>query len=366
MAAVVGGILKYDKNGTGRLVSVERSLRTSPADIIVPAQIMRKYKLVEGAVITGEFLDFQGRKQLSAVDSICCLKPEDFQKRRLYNELVAVNPNKRFNLAKSGERSMRIVDLVAPIGRGTRGLIIAPPKAGKTVLLGQIAEAILYDAPKTHVIVLLIDERPEEVTAFRRQIKGADVIASTIDAGSDEHIALSNLMLANIKVELECGRDVVVLVDSLTRMGRTFNRKNAGTGRVMSGGVEVGALETPRKFFGMARNIENGGSVTIIATILVDTGSRMDQLIYEEFKGTGNSEIVLARSLAEAHIFPAIDLPSSGTRREEILYSPQEMKGLATMRRVLSSYNPREAMEAMDKLLKKYPTNEDFLKSLAG
>jgi transcription termination factor Rho len=366
MADIVNGILKYDKNAAGRLVSVERSLRTSPADVIVPAQLMRQYRLVEGAAVIGTFVDVRGRKELSSIESICGLKPEDFQKRKPYNDLTAVNPDKRFNLSKSGERSMRIVDLVAPIGRGTRGLIIAPPKAGKTVMLGQIAEAILNDAPQTHVIVLLIDERPEEVTAFRRKIKGADVLASTIDAGSEEHIALSNLMLANIKVELECGRDVVVLVDSLTRMGRSFNRKSAGTGRVMSGGVEVGALETPRKFFGMARNIENGGSVTIIATILINTGSRMDQLIYEEFKGTGNSEIVLDRSLAESHIFPAIDLPASGTRKEEILYTPQEMKGLSTMRRVLSSYRPKEAMEAMEKLLHKYPTNEEFLKSLAG
>jgi transcription termination factor Rho len=365
MADIASGILKFDRNGTGRLVSVERSLRVSPADVIVPAQMMRQYRLAEGAVISGEFNTIRGTKELSAIDSVCGLKPEEFQNRKPFNDLVAVNPDKRFNLAKSGERSMRIVDLVAPIGKGTRGLIIAPPKAGKTVLLGQIAEAILYDEPQAHVIVLLIDERPEEVTSFRRKIKQADVLASTIDGTNEEHIALADLMLANIKIELECGRDVVVLVDSLTRMGRSFNRKGSGTGRVMSGGVEVGALETPRRFFGMARNVENGGSVTIIATILVDTGSRMDQLIYEEFKGTGNSEIVLDRSLAEARIFPAIDLPSSGTRKEEILYSEQEMKGLSTMRRVLSSYRPKEAIEAMDKLLQKYPTNEEFLKSLA-
>ncbi|HBG26304.1 MAG: transcription termination factor Rho [Planctomycetes bacterium GWF2_41_51] len=366
MPDIASGILKFDKNGTGRLVSVERSLRSSPSDCFVPPQIIRQYRLAEGAVMAGPFSVVRGRKELLAVESVCGLKPQEFQKRKLFNDLVAVNPNKRFNLAKCGERSMRIIDLVAPIGKGTRGLIISPPKAGKTVLLGQIAEAILYDDPKAHVIVLLIDERPEEVTSFRRKVKGAEVLASTIDGTMEEHIALAELMLANIRVELECGRDVVILVDSLTRMGRSFNRKGSGTGRVMSGGVEVGALETPRRFFGMARNIENGGSVTIIATILVDTGSRMDQLIYEEFKGTGNSEIVLDRSLAEQRIFPAINIPASGTRKEEILYNEQDMKGLTTMRRVLSSYKPREAIESMDKLLKKYPTNEEFLKSLAG
>jgi transcription termination factor Rho len=261
---------------------------------------------------------------------------------------------------------MRIIDLVAPIGKGTRGLIISPPKAGKTVLLGQIADAIIYDDPGTHVVVLLIDERPEEVTSFRRKVKGAEVLASTIDGTIEEHVALAELMLVNIRIELECGRDVVILVDSLTRMGRSFNRRGSGTGRVMSGGVEVGSLEIPRRFFGMARNIENGGSVTIIATILVDTGSRMDQLIYEEFKGTGNSEIVLDRSLAEARIFPAIDIAASGTRKEEILYSPEDMKKLAMMRKVLSNYKPKEAIESMDKLLKKYPTNEEFLQGLSG
>ncbi|MEN6384098.1 MAG: transcription termination factor Rho [Phycisphaerales bacterium] len=365
MSDIASGILKFDRNGAC-LVSVERSLRTSPGDCIVPANLIRQYRLPAGAIITGPFNVVRGRKELSEIETICGLKPDDFQKRKAFNDLVAVNPDKRFNLAKSGEPAMRIIDLVAPIGRGTRGLIIAPPKAGKTVLLGQIAQAIIADDPKTHVIVLLIDERPEEVTTFRRKIKGADVLASTIDGSNQEHIELTELMLSSIKTELECGKDVVVLVDSLTRMGRSFNRKGSGTGRVMSGGMEVGALETPRKFLGMARNIENGGSITIVATVLVNTGSRMDQLIYEEFKGTGNSEIVLDRSLAESRIFPAINLPESGTRKEEKLYTEKEMKGLSTLRRVLSSYKPREAVESMQKLLQKFPTNEKFLQSLSG
>ena len=364
MPDIASGILKLERNGTGRLVSADRSLRLSPSDVIVPVRLIRQYRLAEGAVTAGPFSMIRGKKELSAVESVCGLRPEEFQKRKPYNDLVAVNPNKRFNLAACGEKSMRIIDLVAPIGKGTRGLIISPPKAGKTVMLGQIANAIIYDEPKAHVIVLLIDERPEEVTSFRRSIKGAEVLASTIDGTIEEHIALAELMLANIRIELECGRDVVILVDSLTRMSRSFNRKGSGTGRVMSGGVEAGALEIPRRFFGMARNIENGGSVTIIATILVDTGSRMDQLIYEEFKGTGNSEIVLDRSLAEARIFPAINVAASGTRKEECLYSQADMAKLAMLRRVLSGYKPREMIESLEKLLKKYPTNEEFLKSL--
>lgn len=365
MPDIVSGILKLDKNGTGRLRSPEKSLRPSPADTFVPPQLIRQYKLAEGAVINGSFDTVKGRKQLSAVESVCGLKPADFQKRKLYSDLVAVNPSKRFNLSACGQSSMRIIDLVAPIGKGTRGLIISPPKAGKTFLLSQIANAIIHDDPDAHVIILLIDERPEEVTTFRRTVKGAQVFASTIDGTIDEHIALAELMLANIRLELECGRDIVVLVDSLTRMGRSFNRKGSGSGRIMSGGVEAGSLEIPRRFFGMARSVENGGSVTIIATILTDTGSRMDQLIYEEFKGTGNSEIVLDRSLAESRIFPALNLAASGTRKEDCLYSPSDINKLSTMRRVLSTYKPKEVIESLNKLLKKYPTNKEFLQSLA-
>jgi transcription termination factor Rho len=257
-----------------------------------------------------------------------------------------------------------MIDLIAPIGKGTRGLIVSPPKAGKTVMLQQIANAITFANPATRIIVLLIDERPEEVTYFRRGVK-AEVFASTIDQSIDEHVELAELILANIRIDLECGRDDVVLIDSLTRLGRSFNQSGYGTNRMMSGGLSAGALEIPRRFFGLARNIENAGSVTIIATILVDTGSRMDQLIFEEFKGTGNSEIILDRSLAEARIFPAINLPASGTRKEEQLYSPEQTRKIALMRKVLSSYKPAEAIESMLKLFNAYPTNEAFLQSLS-
>jgi transcription termination factor Rho len=307
----------------------------------------------------------RGGLRLAGIESVGGLPPEAFKKRKPYSELVAVNPTERFNLSAGGTPSMRSVDLIAPIGKGTRGLIVSPPKAGKTTMLKDIANGIAAHNPGIRVIVLLIDERPEEVTYFRRGVK-AEVVSSSMDQSLEEHIELAELMLAHIRTELECGRDIVVLLDSITRMGRAFNRAEKGNGRVMSGGLGAGALEIPRRFFGMARNVEGGGSVTIIGTCLVDTGSRMDQLIFEEFKGTGNSEIILDRRLAEARIFPAVDIPASGTRREEDLYTAEEMRAVTTIRRVLTSYNSVEAMQAMHKLLQKYPTNELLLKSIGA
>ncbi|MFC1766167.1 transcription termination factor Rho, partial [Planctomycetota bacterium] len=272
----------------------------------------------------------------------------------------------------NSDRSMRIVDLIAPIGKGTRQLIVAPPKAGKTVLLEQIVTAMIKDSPDARILVFLVDERPEEVTHFQRAVEGVEVIASTSDHTADEHTDLAELILAHVQVELECGREIVLVIDSLTRLGRAFNnrtrrgRGRATRGHTMSGGLEAGVMEIPRRLFGLARNIEDGGSATIVATCLVDTGSRMDQLIFEEFKGTGNSEIVLDRALAEARVFPAIDIPASGTRKEAKLYTEQETQGLTTLRRVLSSYGRREAVEALFKLLDKYPTNDAFLASMCA
>ncbi len=365
MPETAHGLLKKDKKGSFTLRDPKRSFRRGPRDVIVPLTLIRKYKLSEGAAVTGPVRKGRWAIELTKVDSVCGLDPADFQKRKPYAELTAISPSERFNLAACGEKSMRMIDLIAPIGKGTRGLIVSPPKAGKTVMLKQIANAISAADSDTRIIVLLIDERPEEVTYFRRSVK-AEVFASTIDQSVTEHVELAELILANIRLDLECGRDVVVLVDSLTRLGRSFNSNGRGTNRTMSGGLSAGALEIPRRFFGLARNIENGGSITIIATILVDTGSRMDQLIFEEFKGTGNSEIILDRSLAEARIFPAIDLPASGTRKEEHLYSPDQSRKIAMMRRVLSSYKPKEVIESMSKMLDQYPTNEDFLKSLSA
>ena len=242
-------------------------------------------------------------------------------------------------------------------------MIVSPPKAGKTTLLEKIAEAIHAESPDARIIALLIDERPEEVTFFQRAVK-AEVLASSSDQSVQEHVELAELTLAHIQSELECGHDVVVLVDSLTRMGRAFNLKGTGRKRTMSGGIEVGALEFPRRFFGLARNIENGGSVTIIATALIDTGSRMDQVIFEEFKGTGNCEIVLDRSLAESYIFPAIDIRKSSARKEEQLYPEEEYLGLVKLRRMLAGLEPKEAMRTLLQLYEKYATNRELLQGV--
>ncbi len=364
MTSTNSGILKLTQSGAGILFKPAKL-----ADrVAVPAQLIRDYNLPEGAYVTGPVHSAKEGLQLAKVETVCGLTPEEFQKRTPFRRLIAIDPSERFNLAASGETSMRIVDLVAPIGKGTRGLIVAPPKAGKTVLLEQIAKTIRALEPETRLIVLLIDERPEEVTHFRRVIAGAEVFASSSDQPVREHVELSELMLAHIRTELECGHDVVVLLDGLTRLVRAFNlrRPGAGGSRTLSGGLDAEALQIPRRFFGLARNIENGGSVTILATILIDTGSRMDQSIYEEFKGTGNSEIVLDRSLAEAYIFPAIDVAASGTRKEEQLYSPEDSMRLVRLRRELAGRPPRQALEILLGLLAEYPTNEELLQSING
>jgi transcription termination factor Rho len=364
------GVLKqYKVKGKNKAVLID------PADfsdidvdsIRVPEPLVRKFKLTEGAEISGPVRQNGRTMILDAVESICGLDPNQFRNRTPYTRLTAITPDQRFNLSATGDMSMRVVDLLAPIAKGTRGLIVSPPRAGKTMLLEQIASGIHASDPETRIIALLIDERPEEVTHFRRQVK-AEVIASSNDRNTQEHIAMTEFVMNHVTTELECGKDVVVLVDSLTRMSRAFNLKgdNKNKGRIMSGGIQAGSLEIPRRFFGMARNIENGGSVTIIATVLVDTGSRMDQLIFEEFKGTGNSELVLDRKVAEQRVFPALNIPATGTRREELLYDPKHYKQVTKLRRALSKVKSnKEGMELLIKFLKKYPTNLDFLNDVS-
>lgn len=363
MSNNVSGILKLTKKGAGMLHTPAGTFDLRAGDVFVPAKLVRTHHLTEGATITGPARENRQGPALTAVESICGLTPEAFQKRSSFRRLVAIDPNERFHLGLTGEASTRIVDLIAPIGKGTRGLIVSPPKAGKTMLLEHIAKAIRVEEPEARIIVLLIDERPEEVTHFRRALD-AEVVASSSDQSPQEHVALAELMLAHIRTELECGHDVVVLVDSLTRMSRTFNLKGSGSRRILSGGLEAGAMEIPRRFFGLARNIENGGSVTIIATALIDTGSQMDQLIFEEFKGTGNSEIVLDRTLATAYIFPAINLAASGTRKEELLYDSLEGRQIAQLRRRLANRPPQAAMSGLLQMLEQYPTNQELLQSM--
>jgi transcription termination factor Rho len=324
---------------------------------------VRQFGLVDGAAVSGEARSGKQGYRLETITSIAGHDPAIFRTRPTFARLVAIDPFERFNLSIHGDTSMRAIDLVAPIGKGTRGLIVAPPKAGKTIILQQIAAALHANDPNIRIILLLVDERPEEVTHFRRSVPG-QVLASSNDQSTRDHVALAELTLAHIRTELEMGHDVVVLVDSLTRMARAFNLQGAGSRRTLTGGVDAAALEMPRRFFGLARKIEHGGSVTVIATALVGTGSAMDDLIFEEFKSTGNSEIVLDRELAEARIFPAINLIASGTRREELLYGEEELAKLATLRRWLAKGSPKAAMNGLLKLFEQFETNEEMLAKL--
>jgi transcription termination factor Rho len=361
-ARLCRGILRAGKKRDGHLVDLEGL----DPDVYVPARLVSQYGLVEGATVCGPVQQGKQGPVLADVDSICGLAPEAFQDRTPFDRLVAIDPDERFRLAEAGDTAMRVVDLVAPIGKGTRGLIVSPPKAGKTMLLEQLATAIHATEPEARIVILLVDERPEEVTFFRRAVD-AEVFASSSDRPLREHIALSELMLAHIRVELECGRDVVVLVDSLTRMTRTFNLRGSdrGRGRSLSGGLEAGALQIPRRFFGVARNIEGGGSVTILATILVDTGSRLDQVVFEEFKGTGNCEIVLDRELAEGRIFPAVDIRASGTRKDHLLYLPDQYARLTKLHRALSERSTKDAILTLLQLLDRYPSNDELLAQIS-
>lgn len=364
MSKQITGVLKNTNGKPSILRDPAKSFQSQYSDPVVPFKLIQQYRLTEGATITGTVIQGDKRPVIDQIDSICGITPENFQKRTPYTALTAIDPKERINLSISGDPSMRIIDLIAPIGKGTRGMIVSPPRAGKTTILMKLAHAIRRAEPNTRIIVLLIDERPEEVTHFRRSTD-AEVIASSSDQSVQEHIELAELTLAHIRANLECNQDVVILVDSLTRMGRAFNQKgNTRTGRIMSGGMEAGAMEIPRRFFGLARNIEEGGSVTIIATALVNTGSRMDELIFQEFKGTGNSEIVLDRSLAESQIFPAINILESGTRREEYLYSESDLNKVINLRKALSTTHPKEKMKMLLEAVEKYPTNKELLASI--
>ncbi|MDH7598708.1 MAG: transcription termination factor Rho [Sedimentisphaerales bacterium] len=369
MTQTITGIIRFTHNKVFAVRVAKNCYRMPDREITIHPSLVSRYHLTEGATVTGQVENKAGKQRLVTIESLGGMPPEQFYKRPRFSDLVALDPQRRFDLGASGEPSMRIVDLIAPIGRGSRQLIVSPPRGGKTVLLEQMARAIRQDSPDVRVIVLLIDERPEEVTNFRREVPGVEVIASTSDHTADEHADLAELMLAHVQTELECGRHIVLMIDSLTRIGRAFNNRTRWGGQArptMTGGLEAGVLEVPRRLFGLARNVENGGSVTIVATCLVDTGSKMDQLIFEEFKGTGNSEIVLSRSIAEARVFPAIDIPASGTRKEMKLYGPGELKAISALRRVLSSYGPKEAIEALHKLLARFPTNQMLFEYLAS
>jgi transcription termination factor Rho len=363
MTNTVSGVLEILKGRGGFLRDPARSFRPDRTDVFVSQKTIERFGLITGAMVSGPAESAKRGQRLKDVQSICGLTPEKFHGRTGFTKLTSINPEGRFRLGVGGNPSMRIVDILAPVGRGTRGLIVSPPKTGKTQLLEELTIAIHADAQEARIVVLLIDERPEEVTHFRRRVPG-EVLASSSDQSIQEHVHLANMCMAQVRCELECGHDVVVLVDSITRMGRAFNQHGSGSGRTMTGGLDARALEIPRKFFGMARNVEDGGSVTVLATALIETGSRMDDLIFEEFKGTGNSEIVLDRALADARVFPAIKVSESGTRRDDRLYSEEELVAINKLRSRAVDMPPRQAIEELLKMLEQYPSNEDLLKSI--
>ena len=360
------GILEVQPGGYGFLRA--RNCSPGPEDIYVSIAQIRRFSLRNGDLIIGKTRPRRMGDRYNAlmyIESINGDNPETARLRRPFDSLTPIHPNRRLTLEPEeggGDPAMRLLDFIAPIGLGQRTLIVAPPKAGKTVLLKKIAQAIERSHPEVELIVLLIDERPEEVTELRRSV-GALVVDSTFDAPQENHIRMADMVYERAQRLVEQGKDVVVLMDSLTRLARACNAMAPG-GRAMSGGLAPGVLQRPKRFFGAARNIEEGGSLTIIATVLVETGSRMDDVIFEEFKGTGNAEIRLDRALSEARIFPAIDLARSGTRHEELLLSPAECEGVSLVRRILSQGHTREATEQLLSMLLKTERNEDFFKRL--
>ncbi|WP_336640552.1 transcription termination factor Rho [Microbacterium sp. USHLN272] len=340
-----------------------------PSDVYVSLGQVKKYNLRKGDAVVGSIKqpregEQQGRQKYNAlvkVDSINGLSIDDAATRVEFGKLTPLYPQERLRLETAPEKlTQRIIDLVAPIGKGQRGLIVAPPKAGKTIVLQQIANAIAQNNPEVHLMVVLVDERPEEVTDMERTVKG-EVIASTFDRPAEDHTTVAELAIERAKRLVELGRDVVVLLDSITRLGRAYNLAAPASGRVLTGGVDASALYPPKRFFGAARNIENGGSLTILATALVETGSKMDEVIFEEFKGTGNSELRLSRSLADKRIFPAVDVNASSTRREEMLLSSDEVKITWKLRRALAGLDTQQALEVVLGKLKETQSNVEFL-----
>ena len=362
------GHLEIAEKGFGFLRSKEHGFHPRPTDIFVTPDTIKRNFLREGALVAGNLQPpHRGSSpQLKEVDKVNEVAFAEYTKQVRFENLTSIDPIEKFRLETTPEAlETRIIDLVTPIGKGTRGLIVAPPRTGKTTILKQIANAVTANHPDVYVLVLLIDERPEEVTDFQRSVK-AEVVASSNDQDLETHVRLSRFMIERCRRMVEAGKDVLVLLDSITRVARAYNSVHGGSGRTMSGGVDARALEIPRKMFASARKIEFGGSMTIIATALVDTGSRMDELIFQEFKGTGNMELVLERKLADRRLYPAIDIPKSGTRKEEKLFTPKNIEPIRKLRRMMVDLNPVEAMETLLGALKKHKTNDELLAKLVN
>ncbi len=367
----VKGVLEILPENYGFVRSPENNYMPSYTDVYVAPSQIKRFGLRTGDNIIGFARPPQEKEKYQAlikIESVNGLPPDPdiLRARPHFEKLTPYHPTERFNLETSPtELSTRVISLIAPIGKGQRGMIVAPPKAGKTVLLQKIAKALIQNHPEVHLIILLIDERPEEVTEMRRIVgEGAEVVASTFDEPPERHMQVAELIVEKAKRLVELKQDVVILLDSMTRFGRAANAVTPPTGRVLTGGIEATALQRPKKFFGAARNIEEGGSLTIIATALIETGSKMDDVIYEEFKGTGNMEIHLDRRLMERRIFPAINIEKSGTRKEELLLEDWELQRTWVLRKFLATMDAIEAMEFLLDKLKKFKTNKDFLKAM--
>ena len=365
-----GGVLEILQDGFGFLRSADSSYLAGPDDIYVSPSQIRRFSLRTGDTVDGKIRppkDSERYFALLKVDQINYEKPENAKNKVAFENLTPLHPNERLGLERGNgsteDITARIIDLVAPIGKGQRGLIVSPPKAGKTMLLQNIAPSIAANFPDIYLIVLLIDERPEEVTEMSRSVKG-EVVSSTFDEPASRHVQVAEMVIEKARRLVEHKHDVVILLDSITRLGRAYNTVVPSSGKVLTGGVDANALQRPKRFFGAARNIEEGGSLTILATALVDTGSRMDDVIYEEFKGTGNHEIHLDRRIAEKRVYPAINLNRSGTRREELLTDPKELQKMWILRKLLHPMDELAAMEFLLDKLKSTKSNTQFFESM--
>ncbi len=364
------GVVEVLQDGFGFLRSPDANYLPGPDDIYVSPSQIRRFSLRTGDTVEGHIRSPKEGERYFAllkVNSINFEDPENTRHKIHFDNLTPLYPDARFNMEVDDptlkDRSARIIDLVAPLGKGQRGLIVAPPRTGKTVLLQNIAHSITTNHPECYLIVLLIDERPEEVTDMQRSVKG-EVISSTFDEPAVRHVQVAEMVIEKAKRLVEHGRDVIILLDSITRLGRAYNTVVPSSGKVLTGGVDANALQRPKRFFGAARNIEEGGSLTIIATALIDTGSRMDEVIFEEFKGTGNSEIILDRKVADKRVFPAIDIQRSGTRKEELLVPPDKLKKMYVLRRILNPMGTVDAIEFLLDKLRHTKNNEEFFDSM--
>jgi transcription termination factor Rho len=364
------GVLEIMQEGYGFLRSADYNYLSSPDDVYVSQSQIKLFGLKTGDTVLGNVRppkDGEKYFPLTKIEAINGRSPSWVRDRVPFDHLTPLFPYQKFTLCGPGKNSMapRIIDLIAPIGKGQRGLIVAQPKTGKTILLQEIANAIAKNHPEVYLIILLVDERPEEVTEMSRNVR-AEVISSTFDEPAEKHVRIANIVLEKAKRLVECGHDVCILLDSITRLARAYNTVQPASGKVLSGGVDANALHKPKRFFGAARKIENGGSLTILATALTETGSKMDEVIFEEFKGTGNMELQLDRKIANKRIFPAIDIVSSSTRRDDLLLSKETLQKIWILRNHLSDMNPVEAIAFMNDRMKNTISNEEFLVSMNG